>query len=34
MTVVKVKDGKMVEGGNNSDFAGMLQQIGPDRTGA
>jgi predicted ester cyclase len=34
MTVVKVKDGKMVEGWNNFDFAGMLQQIGADRTGA
>jgi hypothetical protein len=34
MTMVKVKDGKMVEGWNNFDFAGMLQQIGADPTGA
>jgi steroid delta-isomerase-like uncharacterized protein len=34
MTMVKVKDGKMVEGWNNFDFAGMMQQIGADPTGA
>jgi steroid delta-isomerase-like uncharacterized protein len=29
MTMVRVKDGKIVEGWNNFDFAGMLQQITP-----
>jgi steroid delta-isomerase-like uncharacterized protein len=34
MTMVKVKDGKMVEVWNNFDFASMQQQIGADPTGA
>jgi steroid delta-isomerase-like uncharacterized protein len=34
MTMVKVKDGKMVVGWNNFDFVGMMQQIGGDPTGA
>jgi steroid delta-isomerase-like uncharacterized protein len=34
MTMVKVKDGKMVAGWNNFDVAGMMQQIGGDRSGA
>jgi steroid delta-isomerase-like uncharacterized protein len=34
MTMVKVKDGKMIAAWNNFDFAGMLQQIEADRSGA
>jgi len=33
MTIVRVKDGKIVEAWNNFDFMGMFQQLGMTKTG-